>query len=112
MLRSYSKITLIFIKYSLPLDLTSLDLTFLDLTSFNLTSLDLASLDLASVDLTSVDLASVDFTGSARWSTTASSEVLAPQISSRTPPQHPLNSRQMIRCRLLTYIAYQSKPTA
>ena len=75
-----------------------MDLTFLDLTSFNLTSLDLASLDLASVDL-----ASVDFTGSARWSTTASSEVRAPQISSRTPPQHPLNSRQMIHCRLLMF---------
>ena len=57
MLRSYSKITLIFIKYidySLPLDLTSLDLTFFDLTSFHLTSLDLASLDLAFLDLTSL----------------------------------------------------------
>ena len=50
MLRSYSKITLIFIKYidySFPLDLTSFHLTSLDLTSLDLTSLDLTSLDLA-----------------------------------------------------------------
>ena len=43
------------------------------------------SVDLAFVNLTFVDLASVDFAGSARWSTTASSEV--------RPPQPPLGHR-------------------
>ena len=71
MIRSYSKPTLIFIKYIdysllnlISLDLTFLDLTYfylssLDLTSFNLISLDL-SLDFTFLNLTSVDLASTD----------------------------------------------------
>ena len=54
MLRSYSKTTLIFIKY---IDYSLLDLTSLDLTSMDLASLDLISLNLTFLNLTFLNLA-------------------------------------------------------